>query len=108
MNLTEFFSASGGPIAFNVDGLEGPLYTRLVSMDELSKLIASNKDDGFGLTVKMLSTCVVDAAGKPLKTEAEWRSVPAANRKTLEAIAREVQRINGLVGAEEVAAAGKQ
>lgn len=108
MNLTEFFSAQGGPIAFNVDGLEGPLYTRLLSMDELSKLIAANKDDGFGLTVKMLNACVVDVNGKPLKTVDEWRSVPAANRKTLEAIAREVQRINGLVGAEEVADAGKQ
>lgn len=108
MNLTEFFSSQGGPIAFNVDGLEGPLYTRLLSMDELSKLIAANKDDGFGLTVKMLNACVVDANGKPLKTVDEWRGVPAANRKTLEAIAREVQRINGLVGAEEVADAGKQ
>lgn len=107
MNLSEFFAANGGPVLFNVDGLGEPLYCRLISMDELSKLIRDNKDDGFGLTVKMLALCVVDSTGKPLKSEQQWREVPAANRKTLEAIGREVQRINGLIAAEELTDLGK-
>lgn len=109
MNLTEFLSAKGGPIAFNVEGLDGPLYCRLLSMDELSKLVRG-KDaagDGFGIMMSMLATCVVDANGLPVSTEEAWRKTPAANRKTLEAISREVQRINGMASNEDLSAAGK-
>lgn len=106
--LNDFLESCDAPVAFEIEGVKGSLYCKILSIDEASSVMRSVSEPNANVVLTYCAAAVVRHDGTPFADVAKWGRWPIKSQGTLLKIFKACQEINGNLPSDEVVAAGKE